>query len=510
MSWSEGYMADTEYTSHYFAELAPPLLDLAALTAGVMPPERENGRFRYCELGCGNGMTTNILAACYPNAEFVGIDFMPVHIANSRRAAKRGGLKNARFLELSFADAAKEDLGQFDYIVAHGVYSWVSPQNRQEMVEFYRRFLAPGGLIYLSYNTNPGWLGISPVQKVVSEYARTLRGPSPARTQAGFEFSAKLLNLGAAAFKLYPGASQQIEKAPTQPANYLSQEYLNEAWYPLYVTDVFRELAPAKLEYVASATLAENDFRFLMTDELAAVVREQPTEELRQLVKDITINARFRRDIYSKGGRRLSGLDQRQMLKERSFALIKNAEEVNFNITYLTRQLSVDTPSARAIVAALAGGTKTLGELMIQATGAQDSLRVTLEVLLALCIGGWVQPVDRKQSIGSEMNRSLTAAALEDTACNTVATTLGGGLLVNPYELALLSSPSSLESVDTGLEYLKSLAERKGRNFITKNRLTGEAEDVDAYLREQVVNILKRVEVFQTFGLLPAHFKTKG
>ena len=147
MSWSDGYNADTEYTSHFFAELAPPLLDLAALTAGVMPPEREGGRFRYCELGCGNGMSTAILAASHPNAEFVGIDFMPVHVANARRAAKRGGLKNARFLELSFADACREDLGSFDYIVAHGVLSWVSPQGRAEMVEFFRRFLAPGGLV---------------------------------------------------------------------------------------------------------------------------------------------------------------------------------------------------------------------------------------------------------------------------------------------------------------------------------------------------------------------------
>ena len=134
MSWSDGYNADTEYTSHFFAELAPPLLDLAALTAGVMPPEREGGRFRYCELGCGNGMSTAILAASHPNAEFVGIDFMPVHVANARRAAKRGGLKNARFLELSFADACREDLGSFDYIVAHGLLSWVPPQGRAELL----------------------------------------------------------------------------------------------------------------------------------------------------------------------------------------------------------------------------------------------------------------------------------------------------------------------------------------------------------------------------------------
>ncbi|MBK7416385.1 MAG: methyltransferase regulatory domain-containing protein [Dechloromonas sp.] len=67
-----------------------------------------------------------------------------------------------------------------------------------------------------------------------------------------------------------------MESAPTQAPNYLAQEYLNEAWYPLYVTDVMRELAPAKLEYVASATLGDNDLRFLVSDDLASLIRVLP------------------------------------------------------------------------------------------------------------------------------------------------------------------------------------------------------------------------------------------
>lgn len=503
MSWSDGYVADAEYTSHFYAELAPPHLDFAALLAGVLPPERENGRFRYCELGCGNGMTTNILAASHPNAEFVGIDFMPVHVANSRKAAKKAGLKNVKFYELSFADACAEGFGQFDYIVAHGIYSWITPENRKEMVEFYRRFLAPGGLVYLSYNAYPGWLPISPVQKVVGEFAKSLTGSSPQRARKGVEFAAELLGKGAAAFQALPGAKAQIERIPGLSPNYLAHEYLNEAWYPLYVTDVMRELAPAKLEYVASATLAENDLRFLMDDELAAVVQAQPTEALRQLVKDVAMNARFRRDIYTRGGRRLTGLQQRQLLAERALALSKAAEAVTYKADYMSRSLSFDKPLAHQFVAALADGPKTIGEVA-QTLEVEDKLRAALEMVKVLCVSGQAMVVDRRQSIGQDMNRALSLDSLEDASCNAVATGLGVGLLVSPIELALLNSPANFDSVEAGVGFLKAFAARKGRVFNNGGKPVRDDAELTAFLTGEVGLMLKnRLPALRNFGLLP-------
>lgn len=503
MSWAEGYVADAEYTSNYYAELAPPHLDFAMLSAGIMPPDREGGRFRYCELGCGNGMSTNILAACHPNAEFVGIDFMPTHIANSRHMAKKANLSNVQFYELSFSDACQQDFEPFDYIVAHGIYSWIMPEHREDMIEFYRRFLAPGGVVYLSYNTYPGWLPVAPVQKLVSEFANTLKGPSPQRVRKGFDFASDLLAKNAVSLQVLPGAKQQIERAPTQPPNYLAHEYLNEAWYPSYVTDVMRELSAAKLQYVASATLAENDLRFLVSDELAAVIREQPTEELRQLVKDISINARFRRDIYTRGGRRLSSLDQRQLLSERSFALLKSPESVTYKVEYSGRSVGFDTPIARKIVEALASGHKTLGELTA-CCDTSDKLRSTVEIVTILCIGGHAIAVDTEQTISPKMNKALSAAAIEDTACNSVASTFGTGIVVTQLELALLNSPENFTSVETAIGFLKAFASRKGRVFNKGGKALTTETELDEFLSTEVSTVFSnRLPAFRMLGLLP-------
>lgn len=493
MNWNDGYVTDAEYTSHYFAELSPAHLDYLALATGVLPPEREDGKFRYAELGCGNGMSTTLLAACHPNANFVGIDFMPVHIANSRRAAKQGGVSNVEFLEMSFAQACEQNFEPFDYIVAHGVYSWITPENRAEMVEFFRRFLAPGGLVYLSYNCYPGWLPIAPVQKLVSEHARTMRGPSTQRVKAGFEFAAKLLEKGAAALANAPAAKQQIEKHPTQPPNYLAQEYLNEAWYPLYVTDVMRELAPAKLEYVASATVAENDLRFLMPDDMAEVVRAQPTEELRQLTKDIFINARFRRDIYTRGGRRLSGLDQRQALSQQTFALTRTPANINYTAEYGGRKISFDTPYARRAVEMLSTGPQTLqaiGEELVK-TGAKDGLRAALELGTILLICGAALPVHHTGIDVSRINHSLAERALEDTACNAVATPWGTPAVIGPIELATIAVGARGDGTAQIVSKLVTLAKKKGRVFNRNGEPIRDEKDVVTFLTEEVDKLLQ-------------------
>ena len=136
--WKHGYFADNGYTFGYYREMAPCYLAWAALLQGVIVPTRN---FRYIDLGCGQGLGLILQAACHPESEFVGVDFMPAHVAHARRLAQAAGITNVRFIEGDFtalendasalADAAGAPLeGQTDYVVAHGIASWVSPTVR--------------------------------------------------------------------------------------------------------------------------------------------------------------------------------------------------------------------------------------------------------------------------------------------------------------------------------------------------------------------------------------------
>src|SRR5437879_256144 len=125
-----GYVTDVPYVFGFKPMLAPAWLDLVAIIGGVAPPARAGG-CAWCDLGCGQGVPAAILAATHPNGTFHGIDAMPGHIEHATRLAAEAEADNAHFYAADFAAALALPLPRFDYIVAHGVYSWVDKPVRE-------------------------------------------------------------------------------------------------------------------------------------------------------------------------------------------------------------------------------------------------------------------------------------------------------------------------------------------------------------------------------------------
>lgn len=111
---------------------------------------------RMLEVGCAAGQNLLPLAERYPHAVFVGIDNSPRQIETARQAAADAGLTNID-LRVNDIGTLADNLGTFDYIVAHAVYSWVEAPVRDQLLALCKRHLAPQGLAYVSYNTYPGW-----------------------------------------------------------------------------------------------------------------------------------------------------------------------------------------------------------------------------------------------------------------------------------------------------------------------------------------------------------------
>lgn len=110
---------------------------------------------RVLELGCGDGGNLLPLAYAWAESSFLGIDLAQAAIEDGRRDARALGLAN---IELRVGDLERlpEDLGEFDFVIAHGVYSWVPEAARRALLAACRRHLAPQGIAYVSYNVLPG------------------------------------------------------------------------------------------------------------------------------------------------------------------------------------------------------------------------------------------------------------------------------------------------------------------------------------------------------------------
>ena len=119
-------------------------------------PTAAPDRCRVLELGCADGMNLLPLAERFPRSQFLGADFAPGHIAAAEEARAACGADNVRFVCADLREFEPEAQG-FDYVIAHGIYSWVSDEVKERLLGICARALAPGGVAYVSYNTLPVW-----------------------------------------------------------------------------------------------------------------------------------------------------------------------------------------------------------------------------------------------------------------------------------------------------------------------------------------------------------------
>src|SRR5262245_42242049 len=179
------------YESSPIEWLAPERLAFASLFHGG--PEPPLSGYRYLELGCGNGANLLPLAFYRRNAQFVGLDAAPSACRMAREWARQLKLDNFEIIEADFARGNEQLDGEFDFIVAHGVFSWGPDETRDELLTFGRQRLPAGGLLYLSYNTRPGWDVRGMVRAYLMEQTSDLEERPLERAQLARTLAAKLV-----------------------------------------------------------------------------------------------------------------------------------------------------------------------------------------------------------------------------------------------------------------------------------------------------------------------------
>ncbi len=145
---------EVPYPAGVFPQTHPDRLAAVGLLRGMAPAAVE--RCRVLELGCGAGNNLITMASNLPASEFVGIDLAKNAIASAAQLVAELELKNVTLHHLDVCRLSKEAFGQFDYIVAHGLYSWVPHEVRQHLLTICREMLNPHGVVYISYNAQPG------------------------------------------------------------------------------------------------------------------------------------------------------------------------------------------------------------------------------------------------------------------------------------------------------------------------------------------------------------------
>jgi SAM-dependent methyltransferase len=165
------------YISKPFPQSAPARLAALATLFGLSPPAVSEARV--LELGCASGGNIIPLALRFPGARFLGVDLAERHVQEGRERIDALELKNIRLeADLTTLDLKGE---RFDYIICHGVYSWVPEAAREAILRIVGESLADNGVAYLSYNVYPGWQ----LRNVVRDMMVYHAGPEAGEDAAG-------------------------------------------------------------------------------------------------------------------------------------------------------------------------------------------------------------------------------------------------------------------------------------------------------------------------------------
>jgi SAM-dependent methyltransferase len=508
--WTGGYVSDIEYTTGFYRELSPMFLSYAALLQECRTPDLSRP-FNYCELACGQGLGTTLLAALYPHATFTGIDFNPSHIAGARALAAEAELDNLSFREDSFqtaVDLPDDVLPPQDIIALHGTYTWISRENQQAVVRFIERKLKPGGLVYISYNAMPGWLPMMPLQYLMREHALQNPDRSDRQMDATLSFIDELGGADSEFFTTNPGVGPRLKQTRDKDRSYLVHEYLHGGWKPLYHTDMVRDLAEAKLDFLGSAQLLDN-FPALSVPEKARALQQQAKDPaFRELIRDFAVNRQFRRDVFVKGRRRMTEFQRHAQMQALRFAPLRMREDMSFKFhTALgdaTGQESLYGPLADA----LSEGGKSVRELQ-DAAGA-DFGKV-FQALAALTSSGQVHPMlpgdtSEARDAARRLNRVLARFALMGEPYRYMAApATGNGLAASDIEMAAfdaLCDDDSLSAGDLG-RAIWSRFRKVGRRLVKDGAtLQSDAENLAELTRRAEIILQKRVPVWRTLGIL--------
>ena len=243
---------DVPYDSRSFFETQPNRLAAMAALFGMSPARVD--RARVLELGCAGGGNLVPLALAWPEGRFTGIDLSARQIDDARNLAARVGASNVDLRAIGFTSMG-EEFGEFDYIIAHGLYSWIAPSLRERLLEVVEKHLAPNGVAYVSYNTYPGWHGRGVVRDLLTYHAQGITDPLEISRRSRTLLEAVVPVVGERGDGFGHNLKEVLKHLQGQGDWYVLHDYLESENHPVYFHEFVSSAAAKGLRYLSEAGL---------------------------------------------------------------------------------------------------------------------------------------------------------------------------------------------------------------------------------------------------------------
>jgi SAM-dependent methyltransferase len=512
--WTAGYVADIGYTYGYYAELNPLRTRWALLNAGLEPPAGLMAQgSTACELGFGQGLSINTHAAA-SRTEWWGTDFNPSQAAFAHSLASASGAA-VRLFDDSFEEFAKRaDLPDFDTIGVHGIWSWISDENRALIVDFVRRKLKVGGVLYISYNTQPGWSAAMPLRHLLTRYAESAGSPNQGKIgqiDAALNFTEQFFAANPKYIQAVPQAAERLKQLKAQDRSYLAHEYFNRDWHPMHFADIAAALQEAKLSFGCSAHMIDHVDAVNLTPDQRKLIDANRDQVLRETLRDFCVNQQFRRDLWVKGARPLAPLAQLEAVRKQRFVLVLPRDKVPLTATSALGEVKLKQELYSPVVEALANN-QPREFAQIEKQVAEQGVNFTqLKEILTVLVGTQSvhlaqdeRAVGKAKSTTDALNQHLMMLSRSTGDVHYLASPVtGGGYMVPRFQQLFLLS--RLGGAKTAAEIAATtwrVLEAQGQRIIKEGKPLPTVEDNVAHLTAEAEAFLHtQLPILRALGI---------
>jgi SAM-dependent methyltransferase len=239
------------YPGFPYPKTHPDCLAAMAILHGLNPAPV--AQCRVLEIGCNEGANLIPMAYAIPASEFVGFDLAGLRIERGQERIRELGLRNVRLFQGDLLQLGDE-LGQFDYIVAHGFYAWVPEPVRERMMALCGELLAPDGVVFVSYNAMPGGHLRMMIREMMLDRVKDIEEPQK-RVSESIAFLHFLVESRPAddAYRLL--IQKQLEGMEERSPEGTFHDWLTDAYYPVSFTEFVEHARRHGLQYLSEAVL---------------------------------------------------------------------------------------------------------------------------------------------------------------------------------------------------------------------------------------------------------------
>lgn len=347
------------YRGHPLPQAHPDRLATIGALYGLQPPPI--GTSRILEVGCGDGTNLIATAAALPESVCVGIDLAASGIRAGQSLAKALGLCNLSLRQADIADLGAQ-FGCFDYIIAHGVYSWIPASVRDKLMALCRDCLAPDGIAYISYNVHPGNLFREIARGMMRFHVQEMGDAEQriAQSRALIKFLSENGADDPAFFR--PVLQREYERLCEIPDSVLFHDDLSEVNEPVWFHQFAAHTQSHRLQYLGEAQFFENQSGNIAAKSMAVVDQIADGRIAKEQYLDFLKCRSFRQSLLVHEHRRLDfdlagrDLSRFHVTAPTRLAPTDSANEKSGRVTILGPQkssLTTDSPGVQRVFAAL-------------------------------------------------------------------------------------------------------------------------------------------------------------